>query len=74
MLTFSPTEEQEEIRQLAHSVAAEQFRQQGRRSEKDGDISPTLAQTLAQTGLATPFPEESPMRWKRTTSDEKGVE
>ncbi len=58
MLTFSLTEEQEEIRQLARSVAAEQFRQQGRRSEKDGDISPTLAQTLAQTGLTTPFPEE----------------
>lgn len=58
MLTFSPTEEQEEIRQLARSVAAEQFRQQGRRAEKDGDISSSLAQTLDSTGLTTPFPEE----------------
>ncbi len=58
MLTFSPTEEQEEIRQLARSVAAEQFRQQGRRAEKDGDISSSLAQTLDTTGLTTPFPEE----------------
>ncbi len=58
MLTFSPTEEQEEIRQLAHSVAAEQLRRQGRRAEKDGDISSSLAQTLDTTGLTTPFPEE----------------
>ncbi|GAC1394174.1 MAG: acyl-CoA dehydrogenase [Ktedonobacteraceae bacterium] len=58
MLTFSPTEEQEEIRQLAQSLAVEQFRLQGRRSEKDGDISSALVQTLAQTGLTTPFPEE----------------
>jgi alkylation response protein AidB-like acyl-CoA dehydrogenase len=57
MLTFSPTEEQEEIRQLARDVA-EQFRSQGRQSEKNGDISSSLAQTLAQTGLTTPFPEE----------------
>ncbi len=58
MLTFFPTEEQEEIRQLAQSLAVEQFRQQGRRSEKDGDISLALAQTLAVTGLTSPFPEE----------------
>ncbi len=58
MLTFSPTEEQEEIRQLAQSLAVEQFRLQGRPSEKDGDISPALTQTLAQTGLTIPFPEE----------------
>jgi len=58
MLTFAPTEEQEEIRQLAQSVAVEQFRQEARRSEKDGDISSVLAQVLAQTGLTTPFSEE----------------
>jgi len=58
MLTFSPTEEQEEIRQLAQSVAVEQFRQEARRSEKDGDISSALAQVIAQTGLTTPFSEE----------------
>ena len=58
MLTFSPTDEQEEIRQLARSVAVEQFRQEARRSEKDGDISSALAQVLAQTGLTTPFSED----------------
>ena len=58
MLTFSPTEEQEEIRQLAQSVAFEQFRQEARRSEKDGDISSALAQVLGQTGLTTPFSED----------------
>jgi len=58
MLTFSPTEEQEEIRQLAQSVAVEQFRQEARRSEKDGDISSPLAQVLGQTGLTTPFSED----------------
>lgn len=57
MLNFAPTEEQEEIRRLAYSIAAEQLRTQGRRSEKNGDISPELMQTLAQTGLTTPFPE-----------------
>ena len=57
MLTFSPTEEQEEIRQLAHSIAAEQLRTSAREAEKDGDISPSLMQTIAQTGLTTPFPE-----------------
>ena len=58
MLTFSPTEEQEEIRQLAQSVAGEQFRQEARRSEKAGNISSALAQVLAQTGLTTPFSED----------------
>ncbi len=57
MPNFSPTEEQEEIRHLARSIAIEQLRSQGRRSEKNGDISPELMQTLAQTGLTTPFPE-----------------
>ncbi len=58
MLNFAPTEEQEEIRQLAQSVALEQLRPQGRTTEKRGDISPELMQTLMQTGLTTPFPEE----------------
>lgn len=57
MLNFAPTEEQEEIRRLAQSIAVEQLRANGRRSEKSGDISPELMQTLAQTGLTTPFPE-----------------
>src|SRR5438876_10118949 len=58
MLNFAPTEEQEEIRHLAHSVAVEQLRTHGRSAEKRGDISPELMQALAQTGLTTPFPEE----------------
>ncbi|HLZ60555.1 MAG TPA: acyl-CoA dehydrogenase family protein [Ktedonosporobacter sp.] len=57
MLDFSPTEEQEEIRRLAHSIAVEHLRTQGRSAEKSGDISPALMQTLAQTGLITPFPD-----------------
>src|SRR5438045_6825182 len=58
MLNFAPTEEQEEIRQLAHSLAVEQLRIAGRTAEKRGNIAPELMQTLAQTGLTTPFPEE----------------
>ncbi len=57
MLHFSPTEEQEEIRHLARSIAIEQLRTQARTSEKNGDISPSLTQILTQTGLTTPFPE-----------------
>jgi alkylation response protein AidB-like acyl-CoA dehydrogenase len=57
MLNFAPTEEQEEIRNLAHSVAVEQLRPQGRSAERQGDISPELMQMLAKTGLTTPFPE-----------------
>ena len=57
MLNFAPTEEQEEIRNLAQSLASEQLRPRARDAEKRGDISPELMQTLAQTGLATPFPE-----------------
>ncbi|MBE3561565.1 MAG: acyl-CoA dehydrogenase family protein [Ktedonobacteraceae bacterium] len=57
MLDFSLTEEQEEIRRLAHMLAVEQLRPQGRSAEKSGDIAPALMQTLAQTGLTTPFPE-----------------
>ena len=58
MLNFAPTEEQEEIRNLARSLAIEQLRPQGREAEQKGDISPELTQTLSQTGLTTPFPEE----------------
>jgi alkylation response protein AidB-like acyl-CoA dehydrogenase len=58
MLNFAPTEEQEEIRNLSRSLAVEQLRPQGREAEQKGDISPELMQTLAQTGLTTPFPEE----------------
>jgi alkylation response protein AidB-like acyl-CoA dehydrogenase len=58
MLNFAPTEEQEEIRNLARSLAVEQLRLQGRDAELKGDISPELMQTLAQTGLTTPFSEE----------------
>src|SRR5260221_11954799 len=57
MLNFAPTEEQEEIRNLAHSIAIEQLRPQGRGAEKRGDISLELLHTLVQTGLTTPFPE-----------------
>lgn len=57
MLSFAPTDEQEEIRRLANSLASEQLRPQGRAAEKRGDISPSLMQTLMQTGLTTPFPE-----------------
>lgn len=58
MVNFAPTEEQEEIRKLAHSLALDELRPQGRAAEKRGDIPSELAQTLAQTGLTTPFPEE----------------
>jgi alkylation response protein AidB-like acyl-CoA dehydrogenase len=58
LLNFAPTEEQEEIRNLARSLAVEQLRPQGRDAEQKGDISPELMQTLALTGLTTPFPEK----------------
>src|SRR5947209_1890739 len=58
MLNFAPTEEQEEIRNLARSVAVEQLRPQGRSAEQRGDILPELMQTLVRTGLTTPFPEK----------------
>jgi alkylation response protein AidB-like acyl-CoA dehydrogenase len=57
MLNFAPTEEQEEIRSLALSLALDHLRAQGRASERDGDIAPSLLRTLAQTGLTAPFPE-----------------
>src|SRR5579859_445509 len=58
MPNFAPTEEQEEIRNLARSLALEQLRPQGRASEKQSDISPELMRTMAQTGLTMPFPEQ----------------
>ncbi len=58
MPNFAPSEEQEEIRTLARSVAIEQLRPQGRASEKQGDIAAELMRTLAQTGLTMPFPEQ----------------
>jgi alkylation response protein AidB-like acyl-CoA dehydrogenase len=58
MPNFAPTEEQEEIRNLARSVAMEQLRPQGRAAEQRGDIAPELMRTLAQTGLTSPFPEQ----------------
>ncbi len=57
MLNFAPTEEQEEVRRLAHSLATAELRPQGRGAEKAANISPELLQTLAQTGLTTPFAE-----------------
>jgi alkylation response protein AidB-like acyl-CoA dehydrogenase len=57
MLNFSLTDEQEEIRRLAHSLALDHLRPQARSAEREGDISPTLLQTLDQTGLTTPFSE-----------------
>src|SRR2546423_15814 len=58
MLNFAPTEEQEEIRNLAYSIACEQLRTRARDAEKRGDVAPELMQMLAQTGLTTPFPED----------------
>lgn len=57
MPNFAPTEEQEEIRNLARSVAIDHLRPHGRSAEKRGDISLELLHTLLQTGLTTPYPE-----------------
>ena len=57
MLNFAPTEEQEEIRNLAHSLAVEQLRPQGREAERLASVPAEVLRTLAQTGLTTPFPE-----------------
>ena len=57
MLNFAPTEEQDEIRRLAHNLAVDELRPQGRAAEKAGDIPAALQRTLAETGLTTPFPE-----------------
>jgi alkylation response protein AidB-like acyl-CoA dehydrogenase len=58
MLDFAPTEEQEEIRKLAQSIANDHLRPRARQAESTGDLSTELRLTLAQTGLTTPFPEE----------------
>src|SRR5579863_7106702 len=58
MPNFAPTEEQEEIRNLARSLALEQLRPRGRVAEHQGDSAPELMRTLAETGLTTPFPEQ----------------
>jgi acyl-CoA dehydrogenase len=58
MLNFAPTEEQEEIRNLARSLAVEQLRPRARDAEKRGHVPPTEMKTIAQTGLTTPFPEQ----------------
>src|SRR5215472_12765844 len=57
MLNFAPTEEQEEIRSLAHTLAIEQLRPQARSAEKRGGITLELLHTLMQTGITTPYPE-----------------
>lgn len=57
MLDFSPTQEQEEIRHLAHMIALERLRPLARQTERDGNISEALMQIIMQTGLTTPFPE-----------------
>lgn len=58
MLNFAPTEEQAEIRELAHSLAEEQLRLHGREADRTGNAPSNLLHTLAATGLTTPFPEE----------------
>lgn len=58
MLNFAPTEEQEEIRSLAQSLAKEQLRPQGREAERAARVPVDLLRTLARTGLTAPFPEE----------------
>src|SRR5258707_12971973 len=57
MLNFAPTEEQEEIRNLAHTLAVEQLRPEARSAEKRGGITLELMHTLRQTGITTPYPE-----------------
>ena len=57
MLNFAPTEEQEEIRTLAHTLAVEQLRPEARSAEKRGGITLELMHTLMQTGITTPYPE-----------------
>lgn len=57
MLHFAPTEEQTEIQNLARSLAVEQLRPRGREADRSASVPGELLQTLAQTGLTTPFPE-----------------
>lgn len=58
MLNFAPTEEQEEIRSLARSLAEEQLRPHGREADHSARVPADVLRTLASTGLTTPFPEE----------------
>ncbi|GHO45404.1 acyl-CoA dehydrogenase family protein [Ktedonospora formicarum] len=58
MLDFSPSEEQEEVRRLAHSLSTDLLRPQARYVEKLGDIPLDVMRKLAQTGLTMPFAEE----------------
>ena len=58
MLNFAPTEEQEEIRNMARSVGVEQLRPRAREAEKLGHTPAEVMKTIAQTGLTTPFPEQ----------------
>jgi alkylation response protein AidB-like acyl-CoA dehydrogenase len=55
---FAPTEEQEEIRKLAASLATQELRKHGREAEKQGDIPSEVLHTLTETGLTTPFDEQ----------------
>ncbi|GCE46886.1 acyl-CoA dehydrogenase/hypothetical protein [Thermosporothrix hazakensis] len=57
MLNFSLTTEQEELRQLARTLAREQLRPQGRSADEQGFCSDALWQTITQTGLTRPFAE-----------------
>src|SRR5258708_17309623 len=57
MLNFAPTEEQEEIRNLAYTLAVEQLRPEARSAVKRGGITLELIHTLMQTGITTPYPE-----------------
>lgn len=57
MPEFLPSEEQEEARRLAHSLAVDLLRPQARSAEKQGDISQEIMQKLVQTGLTMPFGE-----------------
>src|SRR5260370_2836720 len=57
MLNFAPTEEQEEIRNRAHTLAVDQLRPEARSAEKRGGITLELMHTLMQTGITTPYPE-----------------
>lgn len=58
MLNFAPTEEQEEIRSLARSLAEEQLRPHGREADRAASVPADVLRTLASTGLTAPFPEE----------------
>lgn len=59
MIDFAPTEDQTAIRDLARQVATEQFRKHARAAEEAGGMPAALRKVLAETGLLTPFPEES---------------